>query len=146
MNTFQENFKLFRKRRGYTQQALSIACGWDASQGRIANYENGRRTPDVEDLQVLAKAFGVKVGQFFNENPESGMPDERILTRAVKLFRFSMRVREETIDDLADDQLAKLLCIAYGLVEQGSPAASPVEESNVLDFARAMTKLKRTKQ
>ena len=40
---------------GMSQQALADKCGW--RKNRIWNYENGERTPSVQDLGIIATAF-----------------------------------------------------------------------------------------
>ncbi|WP_112925145.1 helix-turn-helix transcriptional regulator [Escherichia coli] len=44
-----------RKKLGITQSALAVACGWN--QSRLANYESGIRTPDLESCRRLVKAL-----------------------------------------------------------------------------------------
>ncbi|HHJ4498262.1 TPA: helix-turn-helix domain-containing protein [Escherichia coli] len=44
-----------RKKLGITQSALAGACGWN--QSRLANYESGIRTPDLESCRRLVKAL-----------------------------------------------------------------------------------------
>lgn len=44
-----------RKRLGITQAALAGTCGW--TQSRIANYEAGIRSPDLDSCRHLVLAF-----------------------------------------------------------------------------------------
>lgn len=44
-----------RKKLGITQSSLAGACGWN--QSRLANYESGIRTPDLESCRRLVKAL-----------------------------------------------------------------------------------------
>ncbi|EFL7403072.1 helix-turn-helix transcriptional regulator [Escherichia coli] len=44
-----------RKKLGITQSALAGACCWN--QSRLANYESGIRTPDLESCRRLVKAL-----------------------------------------------------------------------------------------
>lgn len=72
-----------RKARKWSQVELAHRCGWEY-QGRISNYETGVREPDLEDLGLIAKAFGVAIpellsdpnqregGAFYDSNVEPG--------------------------------------------------------------------------
>ena len=54
--------KDYRAQSGLTQAELGGRCG--CSQGAIAHYETGNRTPDVYTLRKIQKAFasqGLKV-------------------------------------------------------------------------------------
>ncbi|WP_350578628.1 helix-turn-helix transcriptional regulator [Pseudomonas sp. HY2-MNA-CIBAN-0224] len=50
----------FREKGGISQTALAGALGW--SQGRLSNYESGRRIPSLKDSRAIAvtlNALGV---------------------------------------------------------------------------------------
>ena len=50
-----ENLKKLRLEAGLTQLALQMKTGID--QAILSKYENGERTPTVENLQTLAEFF-----------------------------------------------------------------------------------------
>ena len=52
-----ERIKIFRKSAGLTQEQLAKNSG--LSRNAIYNYENGRRSPDIETLNKIAAALGV---------------------------------------------------------------------------------------
>lgn len=57
---FSRNLTALRKAHKLSQVELANLCGWD-TQSRISNYENNVRTPDLDDIEVLAKAMNVEV-------------------------------------------------------------------------------------
>ena len=59
MKTIGQNIASCRERAGLTQTQLQAACGWGEGNGRINNYEKGRRKPDIDDLLVIANALSV---------------------------------------------------------------------------------------
>lgn len=42
-----------RKRQLYTQESFAELCGF--SQMELSQYENGKRTPSIERLELIAK-------------------------------------------------------------------------------------------
>ncbi len=57
--TFGQNIKLLRKRRGRTQDDISIALSMKRST--LSGYENGVAEPGIEALLALAKYFKISV-------------------------------------------------------------------------------------
>ncbi len=55
--TFAASLKALRRDMGITQSELADICGW--SQSRIGNYEKAMREPSFDDVNALAKVFGV---------------------------------------------------------------------------------------
>ncbi|MBC3436081.1 helix-turn-helix transcriptional regulator [Pseudomonas sp. BW16M2] len=70
MNTLAQRIKQFRKAKHLTQQALAIACGWE-SQSRVGNYERGIREPNLADIERMATALGVTLGDLLEGTEES---------------------------------------------------------------------------
>jgi len=58
---FAMHLKLFRERRGLTQEALAKKAG--ISRAYLARLEMGRHDPPLSRLRKLAKALGVRVGK-----------------------------------------------------------------------------------
>lgn len=54
--TIGDRIRESREFCGLTQTQLSLKCGWKR-QGRISNYENGKRVPQTKDMMVLANAL-----------------------------------------------------------------------------------------
>lgn len=75
-----KNIKLYRKSLGLTQRELADACGWgDSAQYRVCSYENGRRTPSVDDVKKIVSAFNdcgliISVDDLINDKKEGDMP------------------------------------------------------------------------
>lgn len=61
MKTLGERIAHYRKAKGLSQAKLAKACGW-ASQSRVGNYELNTREPSLGDLELMAAALGVTVG------------------------------------------------------------------------------------
>ena len=67
MTTLGERIKAYREQLKISQKELADRCNdiddrsentrW--SQPRIANYEKGNRTPDLEDISIISKALGI---------------------------------------------------------------------------------------
>jgi transcriptional regulator with XRE-family HTH domain len=57
-----------RKAAGFSQTELAEKCGWEDGQSRVSNYERGTRSPDIYDLERIAKACSTSV-------PEMLYPD-----------------------------------------------------------------------
>ena len=57
-----ERIKERRKALDLTQEQLTELCGWE-SQGRVSNYERGKRSPNYDDALKIAKALKSTVDQ-----------------------------------------------------------------------------------
>lgn len=73
--------KHLRKTRKLTQQ--EIADKVDIKRSTISNYEIGRRTPHLKDLQKLAGAFGVGLDYFGVQDTDEVFD---VLARAKDVF------------------------------------------------------------
>lgn len=68
------NLKELRKKRGLTQQEVADALGID--RALYARYENGSRTPPLENLSNLADFFSVTLDCVAGRSPvPEGYPD-----------------------------------------------------------------------
>lgn len=54
-----------RQEKGFTQQALSKECGWDAET--ISRYERGVRIPNVLVLQKIAGVLGCSISDIVGD-------------------------------------------------------------------------------
>lgn len=57
-----KKIKALRKTRGLTQQQLAEALG--VQRATISNYEIGRRSPHISELEKLASVLGVSLEYF----------------------------------------------------------------------------------
>lgn len=64
MNTL-ERLKQLLNDRGWTEYRLSKECG--LSQSTIGNIYRRNTTPSIDTLEVICKAFGITLSQFFAE-------------------------------------------------------------------------------
>ncbi|MBQ6897159.1 MAG: helix-turn-helix transcriptional regulator [Oscillospiraceae bacterium] len=66
----ENNLRLLRKSRGYTQIAVQISTGIE--QALLSKYENGERIPPTETLIRLADFYNVSIDYILcrTENPE----------------------------------------------------------------------------
>ena len=55
-----------RKRNGFTQEALADAAG--IHKNSISLIERGLKAPTVITMQKLCSAFGISLGDFFQQN------------------------------------------------------------------------------
>jgi len=55
MNIFSERIKELRLENNLTQDALALKTG--ISQSAIAKWENGKKSPSIESIVILAKFF-----------------------------------------------------------------------------------------
>lgn len=59
---FEKNLKYYRLKKNLSMKDLAQVC--DVSPMAISNYESGKRTPDMEIINRLANALGVRVKDF----------------------------------------------------------------------------------
>lgn len=64
MNTLERLRQLLHK-RGWTEYRLSKECG--LSQSTIGNIYRRNTTPSIDTLEIICKAFGITLSQFFAE-------------------------------------------------------------------------------
>ena len=56
--------KQIRKKKGYNQ--LKVAMDLNISRQALSYYENGKRSPDVDMLNLLSKYFDVSIDYLIN--------------------------------------------------------------------------------
>jgi len=86
----KDNIKKYRKQLGLNQPELALRCGWD-SQSRIANYESGSRIPKIADLEKIAKALGVNVGDLI-ESTQDDLTETYQDTEAAKAIKTEQNI------------------------------------------------------
>jgi transcriptional regulator with XRE-family HTH domain len=57
--TVGEKIRIFRLEKNLTQKELAIMCRY--SESAIRNYELGNRTPNIDQLQIIADALQINV-------------------------------------------------------------------------------------
>lgn len=97
--------KQLRKGRGMTQE--EVADQVKITRSTISNYEIGRRTPHMKDLQKLAKVF--KVGlDYFGINEKDEAVD--LLERAREVF-LSNEIDHHTKEELYQEFMRLYLLV-----------------------------------
>lgn len=86
--------KSLRKSKGMTQEQVAIKVG--ITRSTISNYEIGRRTPHLTELQQLAGVFGVGLEYFGVSNKDLAF---ELLARAKEVFD-SNDIDHETKEEL----------------------------------------------
>ena len=93
MNDIGLKLRHLRKSRKITQQ--DIADMVDIQRSTISNYEIGRRTPHLKDLQRLAEAYGVGLDYFGISAKDEAFD---LLARAKEVFEspdVDKKIKEE---------------------------------------------------
>lgn len=91
-----KKIKYLRKTKGLTQEDLSLKLGGDPSRSTLSNYEIGRRTPHLKDLQRICAALNVDLSYFGISNNDTAL---ELLSRAKEVFD-DPDVPKETKDKL----------------------------------------------
>lgn len=102
MNDIGGKLKTLRKGRKLTQQELADRLG--VTRATVSNYEVGRRTPHLSELQRFAEFYGVDLS-YFGVATKDEVFD--LLSRAKAVFK------DERIDKKKKDELYKELVKLY---------------------------------
>ena len=62
----QHRIRHFMEERGWSEYRLALECG--LSQSTISNIFVRNTTPSCTTLEIICKAFGITMSQFFSEN------------------------------------------------------------------------------
>jgi transcriptional regulator with XRE-family HTH domain len=93
-NDIGKKLQQLRKGRKLTQQQLAEKMG--VTRATVSNYEVGRRTPHLSELERLAEFFGVGLDYFGVASTDEVFD---LLSRAKAVFE-SANVSKEKKDDL----------------------------------------------
>ena len=99
MATVGQNIRIFRKRRGLTQEQLGTLCG--VSSGAISSYENGVTIPKRQAMEKIAQALDISAGKLIGGDPPPVPPSSG----------------QGTSDALLYDGVLAALKELYGIVE-----------------------------
>ncbi|MGY6089083.1 LexA family transcriptional regulator [Avibacterium paragallinarum] len=87
--TLGEKIKTYREQLGLSQKELAEKCsvldqdGKPWGQPRIANYEKGNRTPNLDDIEIIAKALNI--------TPQSLAFDNNVtFTHVIKSYQYPL--------------------------------------------------------
>ena len=94
----------YRTSRHLSQRKLSDGLESKISQGSLALYENGKRTPSLENLQLLADFYDVPVAMFFVSDDVSDVAYASAIAEQMKqnsdfreLFELAVRIPPEDL-------------------------------------------------
>lgn len=104
MKFFSQNLKYLRKQSGKSQPEVCEEMGY-SSRSRLANYEGGVSTPNVEDLITLAKYYDVNIDDLLNR--DISIPREEISEEDVSFLTLQVHSLEQRVKTL--QQLNELL-------------------------------------
>ena len=100
MTYFIDKLNQIMETKGYTQQAL--ARMGHVSNNTISKWLNGQTTPKVKNLEPLAKALGLTIGDLtgdFGNNQELSEEDKRFIAltpqRKALLLKFLDAIESE---------------------------------------------------
>lgn len=93
-NSIGAKLKTLRKSQRMTQQ--TVADGVGITRSTLSNYEIGRRTPQLKDLQKLAAFFNVGLDYFGISTADEVL---ELLARAKEVFESDI-VEKKTKEDL----------------------------------------------
>ena len=94
MMKFQESLKQLRIEKGLTQAELADAL--KISRSTIGMYEQGKRKPDFETLEVIADYFNVKMSVLLDgEQSDCDLYLQCYNQRAYKMVQKFMRLDSE---------------------------------------------------
>lgn len=66
--TVGERIKQARREKGFTQKLLGTLSG--TSEGTVRQYEIGKRQPRIEQLQKIADALDIPIGELIGTTPQ----------------------------------------------------------------------------
>ena len=92
-----------RKKYGLSQRELGELIG--AAQNTVCNWENGKRDPDTETLNKIAKAFNVSTDYLlgFDKKPSPLKADD---ARLIKKYHRLSDANKQVVLNLVDSLLA----------------------------------------
>lgn len=70
----RERLKKLLDDRGWTEYQLSKKCG--LSQSTIGNIYRRQTTPSIDTLEIICRAFGISLSQFFSEGTQVDLTPE----------------------------------------------------------------------
>lgn len=93
-------FKECREKRGYSQQQLCIMLGLKGSS--VSNWESGKTKPNRNNLQRLARLYGVSMDYLLGEEEKDKTAESSKALRVPVLGSIPAGVPIEAIEDILD--------------------------------------------
>lgn len=73
MIDFGERLRMYRKRAGQSQMAISKLT--EISQTTISDWENNKTEPMISDIFALARVFGISVSELLEDEKRKSVKD-----------------------------------------------------------------------
>lgn len=103
MANFSERLKTLRTAAHLSQEELSVKL--KVSRSCIGNYEQGKRLPDIEDLEQIADFFNVDMNYLIGKSNTKKTTDFEIITDNERILLETYR-RDSNIKEMIDRLLA----------------------------------------
>ena len=94
---FEKNLKYYRLKKNMNMKDLAAACG--VTSMAISNYESGKRTPDMETINKLAKALDVNVADFLASRNSKLTFDHREFRKHSSLTKGQQEFIQESVEE-----------------------------------------------
>ena len=105
---FHEKLVKLRKERGWSQTVLGERVGVNIAH--LSRLENGKSQPSVEMLLKIARAFGVSMDYFMDEETDEVSPvsiKDKPLVERIELMSQLEDADRQTIINVIDSMLTK---------------------------------------
>ena len=115
MNLFCDMFRYLRQRDKLTQDELATKLG--ISKSTISMYENGRREPDFETLELIADFFNVDMNFLLssknnNKHPHISHNEQILLMNYNKMNTLGKERLVETSEDMISNPKYTNSCVS----------------------------------
>lgn len=108
--TYALQLSLLRNAKGLTQQQVADKIG--ITRGRLNNYEQGTREPDIDTITLLAKFYNVSIGCLLGRDESNLIKQQELeVQEALALFHKIKNLSPEkrkVIEILTNDEHAAL--------------------------------------
>lgn len=120
-----QNIKNLRERKGLTQQELAVRV--DVAQATVANWESGRREPDINILIRIAKLFNVTLDELVMKELTPPIP---MYARNLEYLRKKRGMSQQEIAELVGLKNKS----SISLIEAGKYELSVANLEKLADF------------
>lgn len=116
------NIQKYRKLSGLTQEALSLKLG--VTFQAVSKWENGKSSPDVLLLPLMAEAFGCSIDELFSYSPPqksvSGENSDYVIKQIKSQIgdsesaeKFLSIIAMDSSNDLTDEKIERMIGELY---------------------------------
>ena len=111
------NIQKYRKLSGLTQEALAVKLG--VTFQAVSKWENGKSSPDILLLPLMAETFGCSIDSLFSYKPKSDVKDYAIkqinsqIGDRESAEKFLSIIAMDGSTDMTDEKLKQLVGEVY---------------------------------